>query len=507
MARHHRVFLGAAVVVAVAVVAGCAPSGGGSEEKTELRIAGNQLSTWDPFDGAQIFRSPGQAVYDPLIMVTSEGVDPLPWLAESFVISEDGYTISFKLREDVDFIDGTHFDAPGLEKYLDALFASDGYAWKPRVADQFGAEATATGEYTLDIVTSKQPISYQGLWQLSLTPIASPATVGVEGAFDDGPVGSGPYTVMEQTADVSVSFERNPDYWNEEAYPYDFVTITVYADEVAALNAMITGQLDASLVSIGLAQEAESKGLTVTEGPGNVGAIFVDDHNGSVHPAFGDVRVRQAMSMVFDREQILDVLNLGFGRVSSQAFSPGSPSYVDGGDDRYPYDIEGAKALMAEAGYADGFDVTIGITGGPGFGFLNTANIEPIIQTSLAEIGINVTYEPLSADPAEYLGQIATGEYPLIILNMPQTNWIVAFDEWWIGINDPELEALVKESRESGPADQLVAYKKIGEFMLDEAWYIPFSFPAATIVSVPEVAVQIDGAYTNPKLWQYTPAD
>ncbi|PZF85590.1 hypothetical protein C1I92_04275 [Jiangella anatolica] len=498
-----------ALLAPLAICAACSSSAPSSAEdgSSEITIPSCFFgTTWDPMEGAQLFTTTSQAVYDPLIMVTAEGVDPQPWLAESFEISEDGYTISFKLREDVDFVDGTHFDAAGLEKYLDALFASETFVWKPRVVDQFGAEATATGEYTLDIVMSKQPVSYQWLWQFGLTPIASPAIVDDPSLVHDEPVGSGPYLIEEFVPDVSVTYERNPDYWNAEKFPYDRVTIQACADPVAMLNAVKSGQLDVAEVTIPLAQEAQGSGLKVTEGPGNVGTMYISDHNGTQVPALGDPRVREAMALAFDREAILQATNLGFGSASSQQFAEGQASYIEGADDRYAYDLDRAKELMAEAGYADGFSVTIPTMATAGT-FLDTTNLEPIVQTSLAEIGIDVTYEPYSGESINYLQEVTkTNRYPIYLVNMPQTNWIVMFDENWGPYENAELQELIRRSREGDPDEQAVAYQEIGQFLLDENWYIAFSRPSSTLVSVPEVDIQIDGAYTNPKLFQYTPA-
>ncbi len=501
-ASSFMVLTGAAVA---ATLVACSPPDSDSGGQS-ITIADDVSVNWDPFNGANVFLPVAQAVYDPLIMVSAEGEEPQPWLAESFEISRDGLKMSVKLRRDIEFIDGIHMDAPGVEKYFDALFASDGYSWKPRVVDQFGAEVSATGKYTLDITTTT-PISYRWLWQFGLTPVASPATVGDPDAFADGPVGTGPYIIAENEPDVSLTFERNPDYWNPEAYPYDEVTIHEYDDPVAAMNAIKSGQLDAAQVDLPLAQEARSTGYSVFEGPGNIGTLFVSDHNGDMIPALGDIRVRQAMNMAIDREAILKATNLGMGSVSSQPFQPGQLEYVEGGDDRYPYDIQAARELMAEAGYADGFEVTIpSFHGHDIYGAVNTVALEPIVQSSLADIGIRVTYETFSGEVPPYTDTAwKSGKYPLLMLNMPPTNWVSAFDDNWSGYNDPELEALSERFKLSRPAEQEAVAQEIGEFLLEKAWYVPFSRPASPIATVPEVQVQIDGAYTNPKLWQYTP--
>lgn len=498
---------GVAAVATPSMLAACSPSGDGAASASQITVAGPIIASYDPMNGCHLFFATGQAVYDPLVMVSAEGVPPQPWLAESFKVSGDGHTISFKLHENVKFVDGTQLDGPGLAKYLNALFASKGFQWKLRVADQAGAKATATGKYTLDIKLTKQPVSYQWWWQFGLTPIASPAILDNPSLAKKGPVGSGPYLIDQQVPDVSVTYKRNPDYWNAEKYPFDKATLQAYGDQVAVLNAVKTGQLDAGQINIPLAQEAQASKLTVTQGPGNVGTIYIADHNGKTIPALGDKRVRHAMAMAFDRATILAATNLGFGSASSQQFAPGQAEYVEGGDNRYPYDVAGAKALMAEAGYAKGFDVKIPTFPGVSESINGTTNLEPIVQTSLAEIGINVKYVPFGGEAADYIKKVVkTNKYPMYLRNPAQTNWIVDFDEVWGPYDSSEFKALVKKSREGTPTEQTQAQKDIGKFFLEEAWYVSFSRPSSTIVSIASVAVHIDGAYTNPKLWQYTPA-
>lgn len=504
MTFHPRVLvLGLSAALGLSAMAGCSTPVSESSPSS-IRIASAMAVNWDPFLGANLFFPSTQAVYDPLLMVAAEGVEPEPWLAESYEVSEDGLTMNVTLRDDVEFVDGTHMDAVGMEKFFDAQFEPDATLLAYRAP---GTRVTATGEYTLEFVTT-QPIGSTFFWALGLTPVSSPATLGVDDAFEDGPVGSGPYVIDEHVPDVSISYVRNPDYWNAEAFPYDEVTILTYADNIAALNALKTGQLDAALSEIPLAREAEAAGLQIFEGPGNVSSLYIADHDGSIAPALGDVRVRQALNMAFDREAILEALNLGFGAVSSQPFSSGQHGYVDGGDDRYPYDPEAARELLADAGFPDGFDVTIPTFGGNdgSVDIFATGAIEPVVQTSLAAIGVNVTFDKIRGELPELLDAWASEKYPIIMTNMPQTNWVSSFDEWFSPHGNPHFAALIETSKSGVPAEQTDALDQIGEFLLDEAWYVPFSRPVAVFAAVPEVQIGISGSYPQPKLWQYTPS-
>lgn len=497
---------GVAALATVAFLAACAPSSSGDDE-SELRIANAfALPAFDPFNFAHTWLPGGNAVYDVLVIVDGEGEDPKPWIASEWELSDDERTVTFQLRDDVDFVDGTHLDAAGLADYFTALFVSEGFIWKG-TTDKYGTTATAVDEYTLELDNPLAPVDLDWWWTISITPIASPATVGVEGAFDDGPVGSGPYVIDEIDGDSYVSLVRNPDYWQPELFPYDKVTFTQYLDAISTLNAVKTGQIDAGPIEVPLAQEALDSGLNISQGPGDVPLIYVADHTGAIIPALGDVRVRQAMAYAFDRAAILENTNLGFGTTSSQGYLPIQPEYVQGADDRYALDLDHAKALMAEAGYADGFDVTIPTLAGTTF--FGTTDLEPIVQTTLAEIGIRVTYEAYGGDVANYLADVVTSNrYPMYIAHIAHGNLTTTFEEGgWGPHGDAEFADLLA-TRLAGNADERAeAYRGIGEFLLENAWYVTMGVRSAVFASADDVGIEIEGTYSMPKLYEYTPTD
>jgi peptide/nickel transport system substrate-binding protein len=505
----------AAAATLTALVACSAP--GEDDASSSITIAGGVGFEANPFKGGHLFFTAAQAVYDPIVMVEAEGVDPEPWLAESWDIAEDGTSITFHLREDIDFVDGTHMDAPGLAEYFTALFDTEAYTWKARVVDQAGATVEATGEYDLTFTFSKEPIGFAWLWQFSLTPVASPATVGVEGAFDDGPVGTGPYTIEDSVTDVSLNLVRRDGYFNPDAYPYDEIEILQYEDQVAALNALKSGQIDAASITLQQADEAESSGFRINTGAGEVPMIYIDDHNGKLDPAWADIRVRQAIAYAFDREGINEALYQGYGLVSSQPFSEGQPEYVEGADDDYAYDLDRAKELLAEAGYPDGLGKAITIPTLTG----TTDALEPVVQQTLSDLGITVTYEPYT-DIYELIAVWNEGKYPIYLFPMAATNWVVAFDEFWggrnVGIENPrgfqpedtEWIALVTAYRQTnlGDPDALeAAAQDIGQYLNEQVWYVPFAKPFAVFASTEDVEVEIPGFYPRPNLFQYRPAD
>jgi peptide/nickel transport system substrate-binding protein len=443
-----------------------------------------------------------QAVYDPLFMVDAEDLEPQPWLATSWEQSEDGKTLDLTLRDDIEFADGTHMDAEGVERFFDAVLTSGKVTLGATLVDIFETQVTATGDDTIQITTAK-PMNSVWWWHFSLMPVGSAAALDDPEGYAAGPVGSGPYSIESEVADASVTFVKNENYWNADVYPYDRVTVATYSDPVAALNALKTGQLDAAQLTTELADEAEASGLSVVQGVGTIGAIEILDVGGRLVPALGDVRVRRAMNMAFDQESILENLNHGYGIASTQPYAKGQPEYVEGGDDRYAYDPETAKELLAEAGYPDGFDLTIITSAAAG-----TAGIEPIAVQSLEDIGIRVTLQPIAGEYPEFGSATTSGEYPARIFNFAATAWDLnpAFNWGDNGFTSPEYDAIIAAHEEGTPAEQAEAAQKLGELYLDQAWFVPFSWPSAIFATTPDVHVVVNGFYSNPKLYLYTPA-
>jgi peptide/nickel transport system substrate-binding protein len=356
-----------------------------------------------------------------------------------------------------------------------------------------------TGEYTVEI-TAVQPMRFDFFYLLEEVPILSPSVLDNDPeTVVEVPQGSGPYLVDEVVAEVSATVVRNPDYWNPDAYPFDEIEFIVYNDEVAALNALKSGQIDATALSLQPAQEAEAAGFTLHEGLGTFATLYFHDHHGTRIPALGDLRVRQAINMAFDREQIAESLYLGFGRVSSQPFTSGQAEYVEGGDEFYGYDLERAAELLAEAGYPDGFDLPILAFG--------TESIEPIVEQSLADIGIRVTYNRV-ADSAEWVSAITGGGEAAILLTHYFTNVARYLDpayDFFLG--DPETDHAVVQMLETiargSAAESAEASQTLGHYLLENAWFAPFAKPPAVWASVPELEIKVGQILGVPNLREF----
>jgi peptide/nickel transport system substrate-binding protein len=492
-----RVIAAAAAIAVATAVTSCAAAEAPAED-TSITIAVPVLGvTYNPFVYGHLYGSysyANQATYDTLVIrsQTENGYRYDPWVASEYEVSDDRHTLSITLRDDVDFTDGEHLTAQGAVAYFEALFASDTYLWHVPMTEAYQTAFTVTGEYTFEIATAA-PIDEEFTSILCITPIASPAVIDTPEVLDEAPVGSGPYVIDEVVADVSMTLTKNPDHWNADAYDFDTIEIVVFDDKIAALNALKSGQIDAAELDLSLVEEAEASGLAIRTGVGAVKAIFFGDRAGKVNPAIADVRVRQAINMAFDREAITESVEKGYGTTNSQFFAAGEPEYLEGEDDFYPYDPERARELLAEAGYPDGFELVF-----PGTAS-HTAGFEPLVTQYLGDIGITATFETLPDD--EWGPALASGSYAAVamsVFNDAPSQFLDPDGFYALGwAYQDETMASLRAVVRTGDADEVAEVsQEIGRYVLDEAWFAPFSHPMTMWATDPSVTLEV-GSY-NP---------
>jgi peptide/nickel transport system substrate-binding protein len=502
--RPVRVAFAAVSVVGIAVgSAACAavPESSG-DRSISIGVSGDLYVNWNPLAAAVIEAPTGQAVYDSLFYLDAENERYSPSLAKEFAISDDGLTLSITLRDDVDFVDGVHMDADGVADYFTTLFTSGGYAYGYET-DKYELEVVATGEYTLEFRSQlpiRKDVRLPLMAALAATAVTSPDAIATPEVFDAGPVGSGPYVIKAQGPD-SITFERNPDYWNPEAYDFDEVRITAFADRVAAFNALKAGQIDVTPLDLNMGPDAEASGFELMSTRQGFIYLYVADRGGSLVPALADVRVRQAISAALDREAINEAINQGFGDVGTEPFTADQILYADDAEGRDAYDLERARDLMAEAGYADGFDLTI-----PMASYMGVDAYLPVVQQSLSEIGIRVTYDTI----ADVFGAMADGSYP-VAMGWGGYSWAWStLPPLWGGFKDPHVDALIDTIRTSPSTDEYEnALDELGEIYVDELWFVVFAQPYEIYATDDEVdVIKLNVSPLDPPgLRYYTAAD
>jgi peptide/nickel transport system substrate-binding protein len=443
------------------------------------------------------------ALYDTLLQVDSSATVQ-PNAAESFTYSDDARTLTLTLRDDLTFSDGAAVTADDVVATIQRSKDTPGLA-QGDTAHIESIEATDDRTVVLHL-SAPDP---QLLINLSsrLGVIGDPRTLDDPRTATD-PVGSGPYVLDEAgTVDgTTYVLTRRDDHWNADAYPFEQATVRVIEDTTATFNALQSGEVDAAWVDQSQAARVEAQGYNTVETEAiGVGTLALMDRDGTVLPALADKRVRQAINMAFDREQYVEKLLMGAGRATEQIFNPIAGAYAEDLEGTYPYDPDGAKELLAAAGYPDGFAVTMPST------YLSTT-YEPSITQSLADIGIEVTWEPIP--PANVATALFSRTYPMAFyqdgVNLPARELYNNFNpSGWLnpfGFEDPALTALMDEvAAIPDPADADALYQQINEYIVDEALTVPLVFSGNTMATSPDISYT--QLLTENSLRQFAPAE
>jgi peptide/nickel transport system substrate-binding protein len=467
-----------AIAVTAAALTACGTSGSPDEEVTTLKANTTYIpANWNP-NAAIVASLEQQAIYETLGYLDSGTFEFQPLLAESYELSDDLRTLHLTLHQDVYFTDGTHLDAAGAKVALD--YAAP--VVQAALVDRFGLAAEVVGEYELDLTTTR-PITEDFYFWLGIVPIASPAVIeGDPESLTDTPVGSGPYVIEEVTPEVSIALERNPRFRDPDAYPFDRLEFTVMADSIAIGNALKSGQLNAGTVESNYAASLEDAGFALSVGTSYTWYLQLPDSTFASAPQLADVRVRQAIAYAFDREGIIENLEYGLGTPAGQIWSEGSPYFIEGGDETYAYNPEKARELMAEAGYPDGFELTMPTTP-------FNDKYEPVVMQSLADIGIRVTFVDF-ADYGEYIEQLHSLDYAIGIESSGDIFLDGVFRDELPDGSYSELKPLFATINSGNAEEVAAAQQEVGSYLLDNALGgIVFSRPAAVWATIPEITI------------------
>ncbi len=320
-------------------------------------------------------------IYNGLTRITTPELTIEPALAEGWEISEDGLSYMFVLREGVTFHDGTPLKASDVkftfERLVDPATASTSAS---ELASMKSVEAT--DDRTVVITLNAPDAAF-------LTNLAQPALVIYSEAFvmannndiSQVAMGTGPFKFVEYVPNTRIVLERNENYW-EEGLPYlDGIEMTIAADDTSRTAAVVSGAVDfieyVPLRDVDTLQQDPNLALA---GDINNNIRFIG-FNLTKEPLDNPL-VRQAIAAVVDRDAMLGPTVFGHGTPVEALFPPSFWAALP--QEIRPPDVERAKALMEEAGHADGFSTTI--TSWSQYSFLSNAAV--VLQEQLRQIGI-----------------------------------------------------------------------------------------------------------------------
>lgn len=327
-----------------------------------------------------------QQMFDTPIYINDEG-DFEPGLAESWEISDDGLTYTFYLREGVEFHNGEPFNADSMVFTWEA-----GANPENTYATYFQRAETVTkvDDYTVEVTTAEVDALFLGLvagtW--AQMPPVYYAEQGLTG-FSQAPVGTGPFMLTEWVQGDRIILDKNPNYWREGYPKLDRITFRPITESSTRVAAIQTGEVD--IVNRLSPDEAASlegvEGVNVVEYPNNrVYYITFNNITTGVGQPTEDPLVRQAFNYAVDTEGIINALFAGKGQRSTGLVTKGDLGYNDALSP-YPYDVDKAKELMAEAGFADGFSMDMACPSGA---YTNFEQVCEAVAAQLGEIGVTV---------------------------------------------------------------------------------------------------------------------
>ena len=314
-------------------------------------------------------------VFEGLVRPTPDG-DLVPAVAERF--SVEGTVYTFTLREGVRFHNG---DFVTVE---DIVYSIERSADATSVSTFVSALSVVTRVEAMDEETVEIEIEAPDNEFLAFLTIAIiPAGYGDQAR---NPVGTGPFRFVSHTPQESLVLERFDDYWGRTAY-LDRVTFRIFGSSEAMVAALHAGAIDiAGHLTVDMARQLPADFYYLTGAMSLVQALYL---NNAV-PPLDNVLVRRAMSYATDVHQIMDILADGLGYPLGSMMFPGFPRYFhEGLVDFYPRDPERAGELLAEAGFPDGFDLTITV---PSTYTRHVITAEILVE-QLRAVGINATID------------------------------------------------------------------------------------------------------------------
>lgn len=394
----------------IAVSATAMIAAGASAETLRWARAGDSL-TLDPHAQNEGPTSAmAHQIMETLVMRDHSGA-LVPSLATEWAPSEDNPNVwVFKLREGVTFHDGAEFDSEDVLFSLNRAMTPDS-DYKELLASV--KEVRAPDKYTIEIETDgPNPIMPNNLtnmfmmdkgWAEANNAVKVQDYEGGEDTFAaKNANGTGPYKLVSREPDVKTVLAANENYWGKDEFPLEVTEIiyTPIQNAATRVAALLSGEVDfiQDVPVQDLERVAATDGLDVRTAPQNrviffgmnMGDADLGSDNVDGKNPLADVRVRQAMSKAINRDAIKQVVMRGQSAPAGMISPPFVNGWDEGMDASSSTDIEGAKALMAEAGYPDGFSITLNC---PNDRYINDEAICQAAVGMLAQIGVTVNLD------------------------------------------------------------------------------------------------------------------
>ncbi|MCJ2513627.1 MAG: ABC transporter substrate-binding protein [Candidatus Thermoplasmatota archaeon] len=445
--KYYILAIGICLTLILTAFSGCV------EEETEEMVLifamsgdADKLDPADVTDGESISRTDN--IFESLVEYTAGGTDIQSALATSWDVSNDGLEITFDLRKDVEFHDGTDFNADAVvfsfARQYDTSHPYHEYGewayWGYMFSDIDYVEKI--NDYKIIIHLKRPNAAIMTSLAMFTVAIVSPTNAEEWGeeAFKH-PVGTGPFKFVEWVKDDHITLEANEDYWRARS-KLDKIIFRVIEDPSARLLAIQAGEIHGmeypDPVSFDLIKSDSDLQLLTQSGMNvgylamNTGYGYYDENENGVRDSDEDwvktpgyfepltnKLVRQAINYAIDKNSIVENLYKGTAIVAKN----GMPPFMLGHNDDivdYSYDPDMAKDLLEEAGYPNGFNTTLWVMPVSRPYMFDPPKIAEALQSYLADVNINV--ELYQLDWSTYLEETENGNHPMCLLGWTGDN-------------------------------------------------------------------------------------
>ena len=419
-------------------------------------------------------------LFEGLVKATSDG-NIEPAVAESYVVADDASSISFTIREGIKFHDGTPVTAEDIK------YSIERYAQIQGPESAFGdfQELQIADEKTVNIILSKPNTEFIYELTCAIIPAAN------EENINSNPIGTGPFKFVSFKPGESLVVEKFADYW-KEGFPYlDAVTFKVQTDVDAAINQLNAGTLDIYQYLTADQAATLNDNFNILEGSVNyVQGMFL---NNQAAP-FDDVRVRQAVYYAVDRDMINEFLFAGKSHIIGTNMIPAAQFYYNADTETtYTHDVAKAKELLAEAGYADGFEFTITVPNN----YAPHEGTAQIIAENLAEAGIKANINLVEFN-TWYSDAFVDRKYEATVVavdgKLAPNSWfsknVSTASNNFTNYSNPEFDQLYEEAMAEIDLDKKAEiYKQMEQILADDAASVYVQDPANLVA----VNAQLEG--------------
>ncbi len=385
-----------------------------------------------------------QNIYEGLTRIDAKG-DVKPGLAESWTISADGLTYTFKLHSGVSFHDGTKFDCSIVKFSYERALAPDSVNAQKGLFEPIAS--IACPDPTTAVITLKRPV---GTFLFGMgwgdAVMVAPNSIATEKTI---PVGTGPFRFKRWVKGDRVEMERNPDYWGAKP-KLAAVTMRFVSDPSAATAAILAGDIDAfpQFAAPEALDAIKANPKFVVDIGSTAGKTILSLNNDRA--PFTDVRVRRALAYAIDRTALVEALS-NYGKPIGSHYVPSDAGYVDF-TGAYPYDPARAKALLAEAGVKPGTEMTLKL---PPPAYARRGG--EVIAAMLEQVGLKVKLVPMEF--AQWLDQVfKQSDFDMTIIAHTEARDldIYARDKYYFNYHSPEYRALFAQYQQAtDPAKQV----------------------------------------------------